>query len=175
MILCQSWKVTYTRRKVKGQNGYRRHGHGKEGTTLEPLSLWTSSVYELFFIELRSCAAKVWHIGQSWAEATVLYKLTQGKIDPQQHLSSTVVPSTEHLEIYKDKLVDARSLSHHWNKMQSWAHWDDWINGMMVRQTDRRTNGFPALYSRREDREEKRKKDIYIVEEEEKIVEEDVT
>ena len=69
MILCQSSKVTHTRRKVKGQNGCRRHGHGKEGTALEPLGLWTSSIYELFFIELRLSAAKVWHVGQSWTEA----------------------------------------------------------------------------------------------------------
>ena len=72
MILCQSSKVTNTRRKVKGQNGCRRHGHGNEGTALEPLSLWTSSIYELFFIEQRLSAAKVWHVGQSWTEATEL-------------------------------------------------------------------------------------------------------
>ena len=47
---------------------------------------WTSSgIDELFFIELRLSTAIVWQIGQSWAETTVLYKLTQGKIDPQQY------------------------------------------------------------------------------------------
>ena len=46
-------------------------------------------------------------------------------------------------KIYKDKLVDARGLSHHRNKIQSWAHWDDWVIGMMSKneggQTDRQT------------------------------------
>ena len=96
MILCLSSKVTYTRRKVKGQNGYRRHGYGKEDTALEPLSLWTSSIYELFFIELRLSAAKVWHVGQSWTEATELSNFTRGKMDLQQRLSS----SREYLKIY---------------------------------------------------------------------------
>ena len=100
MILCQSSKVTYTRRKVKGQNGCRRHGHGKEGTAVEPLSLWTSSIYELFFIEQRLSAAKVWHVGQSWTEATELSNFTRGKMDLQLCLSSTVVSSREHLELY---------------------------------------------------------------------------
>ena len=137
MIHCQSPNELHTHWKVKGQYGRRHHGHGKEGTVLEPLCLWTSSIDELFFIELRLFVAIVWYIAQSWVETTVLYKLTQGKIDPQQRLSSAVVSSREHLEIYKDKLVDARDLSHHRNKMQSWAHWDDWVNGVTVRQTDR--------------------------------------
>ena len=96
MILCQSSKVTNTRRKVKGQNRCRRHGHGKEGTALEPLSLWTSSIYELFFIEQRLSAAKVWHVGQSWTEATELSKFTRGKMDLQQrlHLLSCQAEST---------------------------------------------------------------------------------
>ena len=81
MILSHSSKITNTRRKVKGQNGCRRHGHGKEGTALEPLSLCISSTYELFFIEQRLSAAKVWHVGQSWTEATELSKFTRGKID----------------------------------------------------------------------------------------------
>ena len=134
--------------RSKGQNGYRRHGHGKEATALEPLHLWTSSTGELFFIEQRLSAAIVQHIGQSWVEATALYKLPRGKIDPHQRLSSTVVSSTGHLEIYKHKLVDARGPSHHWNKMQSWAHWDDWVSGVTVRQTDRRTDSISSLYSR---------------------------
>ena len=119
MILCQSSKVTNTRRKVEGQNGCRRHGQRKEATALEPLRLWTSSIDELFFIEQRLCAAKVWHVGQSWVETTVLYKFTRGKMDLQHRLSFAVVSSKGHLEIYKDKLVDARGLSHHRNKLQS--------------------------------------------------------
>ena len=96
MILCQSSKVTNTRRKVKGQNRCRRHGHGKEGTALEPSSLWTFSIYELFFIEQRLSAAKVWYVGQSWTEATELSKFTRGKMDLQQrlHLLSCQAEST---------------------------------------------------------------------------------
>ena len=139
MILCQSPDKLHARWKVKGQYGSSRHGHGKEDTALEPLRLWTSSIGELFFIEQRLSAAIVWYVGQSWAEATVLYKFTRGKIYPQQRLSSTVVSSTNYLEIYEHKLVDARGPSHHWNKMESWAHWDDWVNGVTVRQTDRQT------------------------------------
>ena len=125
MIICQSPDKLHARWKVKGQYGSSLHGHGKEATALEPLRLWTSSIGRLFFIEQRLSAAKVWQVGQSWAETTVLYKFTWGKMDPQQRLSSAVVSSREHLEFYKDKLVDARGLSHHWNKMQSWVHWDD--------------------------------------------------
>ena len=95
------------------------HGHGKEGIVLEPLRLWTSSIEGIFFIELRLFAAKVWHVGQSWTEVTELSKLTQGIMDLQQHLSFAVVSSKEHLENYEDKLVDARGISHHRNKMQS--------------------------------------------------------
>ena len=40
-------------------------GYGKEGTALEPLRLWTSSIDELFYIEQRLYTAKVWHVGQS--------------------------------------------------------------------------------------------------------------
>ena len=100
MILCQSSKVTYTHRKVRGQNGCRRHGHEKEGTALQPLRLRTSNIDELFFIELRLSAAKVWHVGQSWTKATELSNFTRGKMDLQLRLSSTVVSSREHLEIY---------------------------------------------------------------------------
>ena len=74
---------------------------------------------ELFFIEQRLSAAKVWQVGQSWVETTVLYKFTRGKMDLQHHLSFAVVSTTGHLEIHKDKLVDARGLSHHRNKLQS--------------------------------------------------------
>ena len=136
MILCQSPDKLHTRWKVKGQYGSSRHGHGKEATALEPLRLWTSSISELFFIEQRLSAAKVWQVGQSWAETTVLYKFTRGKMDLQHRLSFTVVSSREHLEIYKDKLIDARGLSHHRDKLQSWTHWDDWVNGMMDGRTD---------------------------------------
>ena len=41
------------------------HGHKKEGTALQPLCLWTSSIDELFYIEQRLYTAKVWHVGQS--------------------------------------------------------------------------------------------------------------
>ena len=40
------------------------HGHGIEGTALEPLRLWTSSIDELFYIEQRLSPAKVWRVGQ---------------------------------------------------------------------------------------------------------------
>ena len=53
----------------KIQNGCC-HGDGKEGTALEPLRLYTSNIDELFYIEQRLCTAKVWHVGQSWGEAT---------------------------------------------------------------------------------------------------------
>ena len=113
MILCQSSKLHTRVKRSQRSKWRRRHGHGKEGTALGPLTLWTSNIYELFFIEQRLSAAIVWYVGQSWAEATVLYKFTRGKIYPQQRLSSTVVSSTNYLEIYEHKLVDARGLSHH--------------------------------------------------------------
>ena len=86
---------------VKGQYGSLHHGHGKEATALEPLRLWTSSIGELFFIEQRLSAAKVWQVGQSWVETTVLYKFTRGKMDLQHRLSFAVVSSRGHLEIIK--------------------------------------------------------------------------
>ena len=86
MILCQTSKVTYTRRKVKGQNGCRRHGHGKEGTARGPLCLWTSRIDELFFVELRMFVASVWRIEQTWTEVAVISNFTRGKMDLQQRL-----------------------------------------------------------------------------------------
>ena len=79
------------------------------------MHLWTSSIDEVFFIELQLSAAKIWHVGQSWTKATELPNFMRGKMDVQQHL----VSSREHLEIYKDKPVDARGISHHRNKTQS--------------------------------------------------------
>ena len=119
MILCQSPTKLHTHRKVKGQHGCCCHGHGKEGTTIEPLCLWTSSIDEVFYIEQRLCAAKVWHAGQSWTEATEHFKFTRDKMDLQYRLSSPAMLSRRHLEIYKDKLVDTRGLSNHRNKFQS--------------------------------------------------------
>ena len=92
----QSRNKLHTRRKVKGHHGCRPHGHGKEGTALELLRLWTSSIDEVFYIEQRSCAAKVWHVGQSWTEATDDYKFTQDKIDLQHRPSSDGVLSGQH-------------------------------------------------------------------------------
>ena len=83
------------------------------------MRLWTSSVDELFFIELQLSAAKVWHVEKSWIKATGLSKLTQHKMDLPHRISFAVASSKEHLEIYKDILVDARGLSHHRNKTQS--------------------------------------------------------
>ena len=60
------------------------------------------STDELFYIEQRLCAAKVWHVGQSWAEATKHSKFTQDKTDLQHHLSSPAMLSRQHLEIYKE-------------------------------------------------------------------------
>ena len=42
----------------------------ERGTGLEPLHLWISSIDELFYIEHWLYIAKVWHIEQSWTEAT---------------------------------------------------------------------------------------------------------
>ena len=89
----QSRNKLHTRRKVKGQHGCRRHGHGKEGTALELLRLWTSSIDEVFYIEQRLCAAKVGHGGQSWTEATEDYKFTRDKTDLQHRFSSDAVLS----------------------------------------------------------------------------------
>ena len=136
MILCQSPNKLHTRWKVKGQHGCNRHGHKREGTALQLLHLQTSSIDELFYNEQRLCAAKVWCIRQSWAEATANSKFTQDKMDLQHHLYSPIVLSRQHLEIYKDKLADARGLSNHRNKIQRWASWDDWVSCMMDRQTD---------------------------------------
>ena len=80
------------------------------------------------------CLQLVWDVEQSWTEATELSNFTRGKIDLQQCLSSAVMLSTEHLEIYKDKLVDARGLSHHRNKTQSQA-----LSKRHDGQTDRQT------------------------------------
>ena len=114
MILYQHSNKLYIHvERSKVNYGCRHRGHEKEGTATELLYLWTSSIDELFFIELRLSTAKVWHIEQSWTEATELSNFTRGKMDLQQHLSSAVVSSREHLEFYKDKLVDARGLSHH--------------------------------------------------------------
>ena len=123
MILCQSPNKLHTRtRKIKGQHGCHRHGHGKVATALEPLCLWTSSIDEVFYIEQRLCAAKVGHVGQSWTEATEHFKFAQDKMDLQaQHRLSAAVVSRQHLEIHKDKLADARGLSNHRNKFQSSA------------------------------------------------------
>ena len=140
-MLCQSPNKLHTRTrwKVKGQHGCRRHGHGKEGTALEPLRLWTSSIDELFYIEQRLYTAKVWHVGQSWGEATEHFKFTWDKMELQHHLSSPAVLSRQRLEIYEDKLADARGLSNHRNKIQRWAGWDDWVSCMTDRRTDRQT------------------------------------
>ena len=145
-MLCQSPNKlhTHTRRKVKGQHGCHHHGHGNEGTALEPLCLWTSSIDEVLYIEQRLCAAKVGHVGQSWTEATEHSKFTQDKMDLQHRLSSATVLSRQHLEIYKDKLADARGLSNHRNKFQSWACWDDWVSCV----TDGQTDTISSLYSR---------------------------
>ena len=78
-------------------------------------------MHELFYIEQRLSTAKVWHIGQSWTEATEHSKFTRDKMDLQNRLSSATMLSTQHLEVYKDKLVDARGLSNHRNKFQSSA------------------------------------------------------
>ena len=76
---------------------------------------WTFSVDEVFYIEQRLCAAKVWHIEQSWTEATEHSKLMRrDKMDLQHHPLSLVVLSKQHLEIYKDKLVDARAQTDGW-------------------------------------------------------------
>ena len=64
------------------------------------------------------CAAKIWHDGQSWTEATEQLELTRDKMDLQHRLSSTAMLSRQHVEIYKDKLVDTRGPSNHRNKMQ---------------------------------------------------------
>ena len=141
IILCQSLTKLHTQPlnwKFKVQNGCRR-GHGKEGTVLESLCLLTSSVDELFYIEQWLYTAKVWHVGQSWAEATEHSKFMQDKIDPQHHLYSPAVLSRQHLEIYTDKLADPRGLRNHRNNFQSWLRWDDWVNCVTVRQTDRQT------------------------------------
>ena len=104
---------------MKVQNGCHRHGHGKKGTALESLCLWTSSIDELFYIEQRFYTANVWHVGQRWAEATEHSKFMQDKIDLHHRLHSPAVLSRQHSEIYKDKLADARGLSNHRNKFQS--------------------------------------------------------
>ena len=83
------------------------------------MRLWTSSIDELFYIEQRLYTAKVWHVGQSWGEATEHFKFTQDKMDLQHRLYSPAVLSRQQLEIYKDKLADARGLSNHRNKIQS--------------------------------------------------------
>ena len=117
MILCQSPTKVHTR-PLKIQNGCR-HGDGKEGTALEPLRLWTSSIDELFYIEQRLYKAKVWHVGQSWGEATEHFKFMRDKMDLQHRPSSPAVLSRQQLEICKDKLADARGLSNHRSKFQS--------------------------------------------------------
>ena len=117
MILCQSPTKVHTW-PLKVQNGCR-HGDGKEGTALEPLCLWTSSIDELFYIEQRLHTAKVWHVGQSWCEATEHFKFTRDKMDLQHCLSSPAMLSRQQLEIYKDKLADGRGLSNHRSKFQS--------------------------------------------------------
>ena len=58
-----------------------------------PLCLWISSTAELFYIEQRLCAAKIWHVGQSWTEATEHSKFTRDKMDLQHRLSSPAVLS----------------------------------------------------------------------------------
>ena len=73
---------------------------------------------KLFYIEQQLCAAKVWHVGQSRTEATEYSKLTRDKMDLQHRPSSATVLSRQYLEIYQHKLVDARGLSNHKNKMQ---------------------------------------------------------
>ena len=51
-------------------------------------------------------------------EAAEISKFTRDKMDLQHHLSSPAMLSRQHLEIYKDKLADARGLSNHRNRMQ---------------------------------------------------------
>ena len=148
MILCHSPNKLHTHWKVKGQYGCRHHDHGKEGTAIELLHLWTFSIDELLYIELRLYRSKVWHVGQSWTEATEYSKSMQDKMDLQHCLSNSAMLSKQHLEIYKNKLVDARGLSNHKKKMQRWACWDDWVNCVMNRQTDRWTDTILCLYSR---------------------------
>ena len=109
----------------------------EKGTAVQPLCMWTSSIDKLFYIEQQLCAAKVSHIGQSWTEAAKHSKLTWDKMDLQHHLSSTAMLSRQHIEIYKSKLVDARDLSNHQNKMQRRSHWNYWVNGLTNRQTDK--------------------------------------
>ena len=46
-------------------------------------------------------------------------KFTQDKMDLQHCLFSPATLSRQQLEIYKDKLADARGLSNHRNKFQS--------------------------------------------------------
>ena len=139
MIFCQSPTKLHTRWKFKLQYGCCPHDHGIEGTAIEPLHLWTSSIGELFYIEQRLSTAKVWHVGQSWTEATYDSKFTRYKIDLHHRLCSPAVLSRQHLEIYNGKVVDARCLSYHRNKIQSWACWDDWVSCVTDRQTDRQT------------------------------------
>ena len=115
----QSRNKLHTCRKVKGQHGCHRHGHGKEATALELLCLWTSSIVGVFYIEQQLCAAKVGHIGQSWTEATEHFKFMRDKMDLWHRLSSTAVVSRQQIEIYKDKLADASGLRNHRNKTQS--------------------------------------------------------
>ena len=54
-------------------------------------------------------------LGQSWTEATEHSKLMRrDKMDLQYHPLSLVMLSKQHLEIYKDKLVDARAQTDGW-------------------------------------------------------------
>ena len=108
------------------------HGHRKEGTALEPLRLWTSTIDELFYIEQWLSPAKVWHVGQSWTEVTDDSKFMQEKWT--YSIVFIALLSRQHLETYKNKLVDVSGLNPR-NKVQRWAGWDDWASCVTDRQT----------------------------------------
>ena len=54
-------------------------------------------------------------------------------MDLQHGLLGAAVLNRQNLNIYKDKLVDARGLSNDWNKMQRWARRDDSVNSVTNR------------------------------------------
>ena len=131
---CQSPNKVHIHWKVKGQHGCH---HGKEGTALEPWCLWTSSTDKLLYIEQQLCTAKVWHVGQSCAEASEHSKFMWVKMELQYCLSSNAMLSRHHLEIYRDKLVDARGFSN--QRKNSDVSTLRWLSKMRDGQTDGQT------------------------------------
>ena len=57
-------------------------------------------------------------LGKAGLELQSILNFTQDKIDLEYCLSSHVVVSRQHLEIYEDKFVDARGISDRRNEMQ---------------------------------------------------------